>query len=81
MKMIKVQSTNIDQIGFKENTKISLNQKPINILRIIFTSGTTYDYYNVLKEDYENFLNAKSKGAYFHRYIKNVYSYEKKGSK
>ena len=79
MKMIKVQSTNIDQIGFDEGVKISLNSKPINVLRIIFNSGTTYDYYKVEKNDYENFLNAESKGAFFHRYIKNVYSYEKKG--
>jgi hypothetical protein len=77
MELIKVQSSNIEQIGFEENKSITMNQKPINILRIIFTSGITYDYYNVEKEVYEQFSQAKSVGSYFHKFIKNQYQYEK----
>ena len=78
MDLIKVESSNIEQIGFDENVKISLNQKPISVLQIVFKSGTTYDYYNVSKETYETFLDAKSVGSYFHKFIKNNYVYEKK---
>ena len=77
MNLVSVQSSNIDQIGFEINRMTSMNAKPINVLRIVFVSGNTFDYYNVSKQDYENFLTAESKGAYFHKIIKNVYSYEK----
>ncbi len=79
MDLIKVQSNWIEQIGFDEKVKISLNQQPMSMLRIVFKDGVTFDYYNVEKETYEDFLNAKSVGSYFHKYIKNQYTYEKKG--
>lgn len=78
MELIKVKSSNIEQIGFEENVSISLNQAPINILKIVFTSGFTYDYYNVPKEVYEDFLKSDSIGKYFHKFIKNDYVFEKK---
>ena len=77
MDLIAVQSSNIAQIGFESGQTNSLNAKPTNILRIVFTSGAIFDYYNVEKEDYKRFLDAKSKGQFFHKFIKNVYSYEK----
>ena len=77
MNLISVQSSNIAQIGFEINRMNSMNAKPINVLRIVFINGGIFDYYNVEKKDYENFLKAESKGAYFHKFIKNVYSYEK----
>ena len=78
MNLIKVQSTNIEQIGYEEGTRISLSQKPISILRVIFTSGITYDFYNVPKDIYEGLLDSRSVGKYFHQNIKNRYEYEKK---
>lgn len=78
MELKKVKSSNIEQIGFEENVSISLNQAPKNILRIVFTSGFTYDYYDVSKEVYEDFLKADSVGKYFHEFIKNDYIFEKK---
>ena len=77
MQLITVQSSNISQIGFKENITLSFGNPGQSILRIVFTNGLIYDYYNVEREDYERFLDAKSKGQYFHKYIKNVYQYEK----
>lgn len=77
MDLIAVQSSNIAQIGFEGNRISSLNARPINILRIVFTSGDIFDYYNVEKDDFNRFLDAKSKGQFFHKFIKNVYSYEK----
>ena len=77
MNLISVQSSNIAQIGFEINRMNSMNAKPINVLRIVFVNGGIFDYYNVSKQDYENFLKSESKGAYFHKFIKNVYSYEK----
>ena len=77
MQLVTVQSSNISQIGFEENQVIALNQKPRNVLRIIFIGGNIFDYYNVEKEIYKGFLDATSKGKYFHQYIKNIYPYEK----
>lgn len=79
MKLVTVESSNISQIGFEEGKSISLNQNPVNILRIVFTTGMIYDYYNVEKETFESLLDAKSVGSYFHKFIKNQYTYEKKG--
>jgi len=79
MKLIKVKSSNIEQVGFEEGEQISFNQKPVNILRIIFTSGITYDFYNVPKDIYEGLIDAHSIGEYFHQNIKNRFDYEKRG--
>ncbi len=79
MDLITVQSSNISQIGFEENRMSSLNARPINVLRIVFSNGATFDYYNVEKDDYNSFLDAKSKGEFFWKYIKGVYSHERVG--
>lgn len=77
MQMISVKSSNIQQIGFEEKSKISLSQKPFSRLRIMFSNGLIYDYYNVSKEVYNSFLKAESIGKYFHANIKEKYNYEK----
>lgn len=43
-----------------------------NDLIIRFVSGRIYRYYGVAKE-YNNLLNASSKGTYFANYIRNEY--------
>lgn len=77
MQLISVKSSNIKQIGYDENYRVSLNKKPIKVLRIYFTSGFIYDYYDVSKEIYESFLKAESIGKYFWEHIKDKYNYEK----
>lgn len=78
MNLITVQSSNISQIGFEEGVIISMGAKPKDILRVVFTSGTVYDYYNVESDVFEQFVQAKSVGSYFHKFIKNNYTFEKK---
>lgn len=78
MKLVKVNSTNIEQVGYEEGERISFSQKPISILRVIFTSGITYDFYNVPRDIYEGLIDAHSVGKYFHQNIKNRFEYERK---
>lgn len=77
MQLISVKSKTVTQIGFEENTTMSLGSKPINIMRIIFTSGNIFDYYGVDQKVFEEFVKAESVGKFFHANIKNKYQYEK----
>ena len=64
----KVESSNIRSIGYENKT-----------LEIEFHSGGTYRYNEVGEEVYKSFLEAESKGKYFHQYIKGVFECEKMG--
>ncbi len=77
MKLISVQSSNIAQIGFEENTTLSLSSKSINILRIVFMNESIFDYHGVEKVIFEAFIKAPSVGKFFHANIKNKYEFEK----
>ena len=77
MNLITVQSSNISQIGFEENQSITLNQKPRNVLRVVFANGLIYDYYGVDKNTFDDFLNSESKGKFLHSNIAKQYPYEK----
>jgi hypothetical protein len=46
-------------------------------LRIIFTSGTVYDYKNVPEEVFNAMKTSSSKGIYFNQHIKNNYQFKK----
>jgi len=46
-------------------------------LRIIFVSGTIYDYKNVPEKIYTRMKVAFSKGNYLNKYIKGFYKYER----
>ena len=46
-------------------------------LRIIFTSGLIYDYLKVPKQVYQKMKNAKSKGTFLNKIIKEKYDYIK----
>jgi len=76
MELKKVNSSNIEQIGYEENHKITINST-MPTLRIVFSNGSIYDYYNVPKEIYEDFLKAESIGKYFWAKIKDKYEYER----
>ena len=77
MKYVNVRSNTIDQIAFEEGTQMALGARPINIMRIVFTSGNIFDYYGVDKLVYNEFVKAESIGKFFHANIKNIYQYEK----
>lgn len=46
-------------------------------LRVIFVSGTVYDYKGVPAEVYRAMKSAFSKGAFLNRHIKGKYLFEK----
>lgn len=46
-------------------------------LRIIFVSGTIYDYINVPEQIYGEMKKAFSKGTYLNKKIKGFYRYKK----
>ena len=68
--MISVVSSNIESIGYDENTQI---------LRVKFLNSTMYEYKNVPVMEYEQLKNASSVGSYFNRNISRSYPYEKVG--
>lgn len=63
-----VESADIKSIGYDSETQT---------LEIEFHSGGIYQYLDVPDSVFSNLMNADSKGKYFHKYVKNVYSYRK----
>lgn len=76
MKLNNVESSNISAIGFIESQQISLGRSGVNVLRIVFTSGLSYNYYEVPKDVFNLFLASESKGKFFHANIKDKYTTE-----
>jgi hypothetical protein len=50
---------------------------PNQILEIEFNNGSLYEYYIVPDKVYTSFMNASSKGKYFHQFIKNKFGFKK----
>ena len=65
MEMIQVNSGNISSIGYDNDT---------TTLKIVFNNGRAYEYYNVPEYEFNNLLNAGSKGQYANQNIYKVYS-------
>lgn len=61
MNMVPVMSSDLSQVGYDPTTRQ---------LQIVFKSGGTYLYNDVLQSEYQGLLSATSKGRYFHAYIK-----------
>lgn len=68
MEMIKVDSSNIDKIGYHEDEET---------LRIDFKNGTAYLYSNVPQMVFKSLLDAESKGKYFSSVIKKNFTFRK----
>lgn len=64
--MYDVESNNIKSIGWEDNK-----------LEVEFNSGSIYEYDDVPEDIYDEFINAPSKGKYFHRHIKYGYNYRR----
>jgi hypothetical protein len=60
------ESSNIARFGYDEEN---------NVLRVEFTSGGTYDYFDVPKQVFEGMKSASSKGQYLAQQIKGNYRY------
>ena len=68
MKMIPVNSSNIKAIGYNAEN---------GTLKIQFNNGRVYEYYGVPKSEFNNLLNASSKGQYANQNIYKAYSQSK----
>ena len=68
MELHNVNSSNISSIGY---------DIPSNVLRVVFSNGGTYDYFDVSEDVYKELDSADSKGHYLATQIKNVYSFKK----
>lgn len=66
MDMIPVVSSNINAIGYDDNS---------STLRISFNDGSQYDYYSVTRDVFEAFRDSDSKGKFLHQNIKGKYPY------
>jgi len=62
----KVNSSVIDRVGFSQNCYHT-------VLRIVFLSGRTYDYWEVPWSAFKEMIAANSVGSYYNEYIKNYY--------
>ena len=67
MQMIPVVSSNLEAIGYDSETQI---------LRVMFKESV-YDYFDVPQYEFDNLLNAESKGKYHAAHIKFSYRYKR----
>ncbi|MEK6880098.1 MAG: KTSC domain-containing protein [Nanoarchaeota archaeon] len=67
MKFIKVESSNLEKIGYDIDKKV---------LAVQFDSGRVYNYSNVPQEVVLNLLFAESIGKYFNANIREKYTFE-----
>ena len=68
IEMKPVTSSNIAAIGYQEEGQI---------LRVLFTTGVTYEYEGVPAETAQEFMEAESVGKYFHANIKKFWAGKK----
>jgi hypothetical protein len=52
MKLIKVNSSTIDSIGWEDN-----------IMLVVFKKGSSYTYLDVSEEEYESIMSSTSRGS------------------
>ncbi len=68
MEMVNVISSNIEKIGYDENTAL---------LVIQFKDGSAYEYYEVPQYEYDGLIGAESHGKYAHQNIYKKYRQQK----
>jgi KTSC domain len=68
MERTPVNSSNIVAIGYDADSQT---------LEVEYTSGAVYQYSSVPAGEHEGFMNADSKGKYYHANIKNRYQFVK----
>jgi hypothetical protein len=65
IKMVSVDSSNIDEIGYDDKSRT---------LRILFCSGALWDYSGVPASEHADIVASSSKGKYFNSEIRGVYT-------
>lgn len=68
MEMISVTSTNVEAIGYEENSQT---------LQVEFKNGSTYQYFDVPERVFNELRDAGSIGAYLSSNIKGVYRFSR----
>ena len=68
VEMIAVSSSNVEAIGYDEDSQT---------LYVRFLNNTLYIYKGVPIGEFDGLRNAPSIGSYLHRNIKNLFSYER----
>lgn len=68
MEMIYVESSNIEAVGYDEDS---------STLQVEFKNGGTYQYFDVPERVFEELRDADSVGKYLAANIKGVYRYSK----
>jgi hypothetical protein len=66
MDMIQVSSSNIESIGYEDET-----------LQVNFLNGTTYQYFDVPSHIFDGLQEADSVGKYLAEHVKGTYRYSK----
>lgn len=66
MEMIPVDSSNLESIGYEDET-----------LQIQFLNGTTYQYFDVPAQVFDELKAADSVGKYLAAHVKGTYRYSK----
>lgn len=72
IKMIKVNSSNVDSVGY-----LKIKKAFDGDVIIKFKNGGIYQYKNVAKEVYEGLMASESIGMYLHQNIKKQHEYNK----
>ena len=65
LKLIEVISSNIEAIGYENG-----------VIEVHFHSGGVYRFLHVPKDVFDAFLEAPSKGHFFHQYVKSHYPFQ-----
>jgi hypothetical protein len=68
MKMIHVDSTNVEAVGYDEDS---------STLQVEFKNGTMYQYFDVQEDVFIGLRDADSVGGYLAARIKGAYRYSK----
>jgi hypothetical protein len=66
--MTYVDSSNIEAIGYDDNTQE---------LHVQFLSGGHYIYHDVPRQIFDDLMSAPSKGSFLNREVKSVYQFTK----
>ena len=70
MNKLNVESSNVKSVGYDDRAQT---------LEVEFVSGRVYQYYGVPEHMHGQFMQASSKGTFFHTYIKDRYPYSRVG--
>ena len=68
MELVKVESTNIASVGYDKESWT---------LRVLFLEGSTYDYFEVPAELYNQLMKSESKGSFFQEHVVGKFKYTK----